>query len=142
MEYVAEDGSRQQPIMIHRALLGSIERFFGVLIEHYSGNFPLWLAPEQIRVLPITDSANNYCQKLVQRFENEGLRAGADISGEKIGKKIRDAESMKVPYMAVIGKKETEEGTISLRKHTVGDLGAMTLDEAIEKLNSEVENKS
>jgi threonyl-tRNA synthetase len=142
MEYVSDDGSRQQPIMIHRALLGSIERFFGVLIEHYSGNFPLWLAPEQIRVLPITDFANNYCLELVQRFEKNGLRAGMDRSSEKIGKKIRDAESMKIPYMAVIGKKEIEEGTISLRKHTIGDEGAMAVDEVIEKLKYELENKS
>jgi threonyl-tRNA synthetase len=142
IEYIAADGSRQQPIMIHRALLGSIERFFGVLIEHYSGNFPLWLAPEQIRFLPITDFANNYCLDLVQRFEKNGLRAGKDLSSEKIGKKIRDAESMKIPYMAVIGKKEVEEGTISLRKHTIGDEGAMAVDEVIEKLKFEMENKS
>jgi len=142
MEYVADDGSRQQPIMIHRALLGSMERFFGVLIEHYSGNFPLWLAPEQIRVLSVTDFANNYCQELVEKFEKEGFRAAADLSSEKIGKKIRDAESMKIPYMAIIGKKEAEEGTISLRKHTVGDTGSSTFGEIVKNLRIEVMNKS
>jgi len=142
MEYVADDGSRQQPIMIHRALLGSMERFFGVLIEHYSGNFPLWLAPEQIRVLSITDFANNYGRKLVENFEKEGFRATADDSSEKIGKKIRDAESMKIPYMAIVGKKEAEEGTISLRKHTVGDTGSLKFEEIVEKLRNEVMNKS
>ncbi|UCC80557.1 MAG: threonine--tRNA ligase, partial [Candidatus Zixiibacteriota bacterium] len=142
MEYVSDDGSRRQPIMIHRALLGSMERFFGVLIEHYAGNFPLWLAPEQIRILPVTDFANQYGGKLVDIFEKEGFRVGLDLSGEKIGKKIRDAESMKIPYMAIIGKKEIEDGTISLRKHTMGDIGEMSVDDAIKRLKEEVENKN
>jgi len=141
IEYIADDGSRRQPIMIHRALLGSIERFFGVLIEHYAGNFPLWLAPEQIRILPVTDSANRYGRELVERFKKEGFRTGIDVSGEKIGKKIRDAESMKIPYMAVIGKKEIEEVTISLRKHTMGDIGEKSVDEVVKKLRVEVDNK-
>lgn len=142
MEYISDDGTRKQPIMIHRALLGSIERFFGVLIEHYAGNFPLWLAPEQIRILPVTDFANQYGSKLVDIFEKEGFRVGIDLSSEKIGKKIRDAESMKIPYMTIIGKKEVEEGTISLRKHTIGDLGEMRVDDAAKRLKEEVENKS
>ncbi len=142
MEYVSEDGSRKQPIMIHRALLGSMERFFGVLIEQYAGNFPLWLAPEQIRILPVTDFANQYGGKLVDIFEKEGIRVAIDLSSEKIGKKIRDAESMKIPYMAVIGKKEIEEGTISLRKHTMGDIGEMSVDDAIKRLKEEIADKS
>jgi len=135
-------GRSWQPIMIHRALLGSMERFFGVLIEHYAGNFPLWLAPEQIRVLPVTDFANQYGHELVEKFKKEEFRVGIDVSSEKIGKKIRDAENMKIPYMAVIGKKEIEESTISLRKHTIGDTGALSVDEAIKKLKEEVDNKN
>ncbi len=142
IEYIADDGSRKQPIMIHRALLGSMERFFGVLIEHYAGNFPLWLAPEQIRILPVTDFANRYGDKLVDTFKKGGFRTGIDLSREKIGKKIRDAESMKIPYMAVIGKKEIEEGTISLRKHTIGNIGEISIDDAIGNLKEEVENKN
>jgi threonyl-tRNA synthetase len=142
MEFISDDGSRQQPIMIHRALLGSIERFFGVLIEHYAGNFPLWLAPEQIRILPVTDFANQYGEKLVDILKREGFRSEIDLSSEKIGKKIRDAESMKIPYMGIVGKKEIEEGTISLRKHTMGDLGKMSVEDVVEKLKDEVLNKS
>jgi threonyl-tRNA synthetase len=142
IEFIADDGSRQRPIMIHRALLGSMERFFGVLIEHYAGNFPLWLAPEQVRVLPVTDFANQYAADLVKKLAGEGIRAGIDISSEKIGKKIRDAEYLKIPYMAVVGKKEIEENTISLRKHTIGDIGARTVAETIKTIKDEVESKS
>ncbi|UCE67826.1 MAG: threonine--tRNA ligase [Candidatus Zixiibacteriota bacterium] len=142
MEYVSGDGSRKQPIMIHRALLGSMERFFGVLVEHYAGNFPLWLAPEQIRILPVTDYANRYGDKLVDIFKKDGFRTGIDLSSEKIGKKIRDAESMKIPYMVIIGKKEIEEGSISLRKHTIGDIGKISIDDAVGKLKEEIENKN
>lgn len=141
IEFIADDGSRQRPIMIHRALLGSMERFFGVLIEHYAGNFPLWLAPEQIRVLPVTDFANQYAADLVKKLTGEGIRAGIDVSSEKIGKKIRDAESMKIPYMAVVGKKEVEENSISLRKHTVGDMGGKSIAETIKAIKDEIDTK-
>jgi threonyl-tRNA synthetase len=141
IEYIADDGSRQQPIMIHRALLGSIERFFGVLIEQYAGNFPVWLAPEQIRVLTVTDQWNRYAEEVAVKFREAGLRADVDISSEKIGKKIRDAENMKIPYMAIVGKAEADDYTVSLRKHRVGDMGRFPLDDVIDRLESEVSSK-
>jgi threonyl-tRNA synthetase len=137
VEYIAEDGSRKRPIMIHRALLGSMERFFGILIEQYAGNFPVWLAPEQIRVLPVTDDSNAYALEVLGRLKGAGIRAQIDSSSEKIGKKIRDAENMKVPYMAVIGKKEAESGQVALRKHKVGDIGLIQIDKFIAKLKEE-----
>ncbi len=137
MEFIAEDGTRKQPIMIHRALLGSLERFFGILIEQYAGNFPVWLAPEQIRVLPVTDESIAYAEQVLAKLEAAGLRAQLDSSSEKIGKKIRNAESMKVPYMAVVGKKEAESGQVALRKHKIGDLGLVPIEKAVEMLTAE-----
>jgi threonyl-tRNA synthetase len=137
LEFSAEDGSRQRPIMIHRALLGSLERFFGILIEHYAGNFPVWLAPEQIRVLPVTDEWIEYGEKVLGKLRESGLRVQMDRSSEKIGKKIRNAESMKIPYMAVVGKVEAEAGQIALRKHRAGDLGKFSLEKAIEMIKLE-----
>jgi len=141
IEYSAGDGTRARPIMIHRALLGSMERFFGILIEHYAGNFPVWLAPEQIRVLPVTDEAVPYAENVLARLKGAGLRAHIDISNEKIGKKIRGAESLKVPYMAIVGKIEAEAGQVALRKHRAGDIGKYSLEEAIEMLKSEESQK-
>jgi threonyl-tRNA synthetase len=141
VEYVSEDGSRQRAIMIHRALLGSMERFFGILIEQYGGNFPLWLAPEQIRVLSVTNEANDHANRVFDKFKDAGLRVAIDASSEKIGKKIRDAENMKTPYMAVVGKNEAESGQIALRKHRIGDLGKFTIDNAIEMLKTEESQK-
>jgi threonyl-tRNA synthetase len=141
IEYSAEDGGRQRPIMIHRALLGSLERFFGILIEHYAGNFPVWLAPEQVRVLSVTDEANDYARKVFGMLKEAGLRAQLDVSSEKIGKKIRTAESMKVPYMAVVGKVEAEAGQVALRKHKMGDLGKFSLDDMIELVKSQEKEK-
>jgi threonyl-tRNA synthetase len=142
MEYSAEDGTRQRPFMIHRALLGSIERFFGVLIEQYAGNFPVWLAPEQIRILPVTDEWNVYASEVHAKFQGAGLRASLDSSSEKIGKKIRNAESMKIPYMAVVGKAEAETGDLALRKHKVGDLGKLSVATVIERLKAEENRKA
>ena len=141
IEYISEDGSRKQPIMIHRALLGSMERFFGILIENYAGNFPVWLAPEQIRILAVTDEWNSFAESVREKFIAAGLRAGIDVSSEKIGKKIRDAEGLKVPYMAVVGKNEAESGEISLRKHKVGDIGRIALDKCIAQLLDETRLK-
>jgi len=122
--YTGKDGSEHQAIMIHRALLGSIERFFGVLIEHYAGDFPLWLAPVQAKVLPVVDDANDYADKLVEFFKASGIRIEADTRNEKIGYKIREAETLKIPYMLIVGKKEVEAGTVSIRKHKIGDIGS------------------
>ena len=125
LEYVGEDGQKHRPIMIHRVVFGSIERFIGILIEHYAGKFPVWLAPEQIKVLPVTDRAAEYAEQLVSQFKTLGLRASADLRKEKIGRKILDAELEKVPYKLVVGDKEVEEGTVSVRRRGEGDIGAM-----------------
>jgi len=141
LNYIDSDGKQKRPFMIHRALLGSIERFFGVLIENYAGNFPLWLAPLQVKVLPITDSFNDYARQVVDKLKARNIRAQADERSEKIGAKIRDAELMKVPYMFIVGAKEAEVEKVSLRKHGQGDLGPMTIDESIELLLKEIESK-
>ena len=141
LHYVDRDGSHRRPYMIHRALLGSIERFFGVLIEHYAGNFPLWLAPEQVRVLPITDAQNEYGREVAAALTERNIRAELDDRSEKIGAKIRDAELMKVPYMFIIGAREAESGAVSVRRHGEGDLGSRSLPEAVDALADEIANK-
>ena len=125
IEYVGEDGQRHRPIMIHRVVFGSIERFIGILIEHFAGKFPVWLAPEQVKVLPVTDRAADYAQQLVKEMNEMGLRASADLRKEKIGRKILDAEVEKVPYKLIVGDKEVENGTVSVRRRGEGDIGAM-----------------
>ncbi|MEA2031493.1 MAG: threonine--tRNA ligase [candidate division Zixibacteria bacterium] len=139
--YIDEDGRKKRPYMIHRALLGSIERFFGVLVEHYAGNFPLWLAPVQVKIMPVTDSFNDFGCQVVDEFTSKGIRAVIDDRSEKIGAKIRDAELMKVPYMCIVGAREAESKTVSLRKHGVGDLGSMTFSEAVALFRKEIDNK-
>ena len=128
LEYIGEDNKAHQPIMIHRALFGSMERFFGVLIEHYAGAFPLWLAPVQVAVLPITDRINDYAQKVAQDLGSE-LRVEVNVRSDKIGAKIRDAQLQKVPFMLVLGDREAAEGNITVRERSRGDIGAMSLDE-------------
>ncbi len=125
LEYVGEDGEKHRPIMIHRVVFGSIERFIGILIEHYAGKFPVWLSPVQVKVLPITDRAADYAAKLTAEMNAMGLRAEADLRKEKLGRKILDAENEKVPYKLVVGDKEMESGTVSVRKRGEGDIGAM-----------------
>ena len=125
LEYVGEDGQKHRPIMIHRVVFGSIERFIGILIEHFAGKFPVWLAPEQVKVLPVTDRAADYAQQLVKEMNEMGLRASADLRKEKIGRKILDAEVEKVPYKLIVGDKEVEDGTVSVRRRGEGDIGAM-----------------
>ena len=125
IEYVGEDGQKHRPIMIHRVVFGSIERFIGILIEHFAGKFPVWLAPEQVKVLPVTDRAAEYAQQIVKEMNEMGLRASADLRKEKIGRKILDAEVEKVPYKLIVGDKEVEDGTVSVRRRGEGDIGAM-----------------
>lgn len=125
IDYVGEDGQKHRPIMIHRVVFGSIERFIGILIEHFAGKFPVWLAPEQVKVLPVTDRAAEYATQLVREMTALGLRASADLRKEKIGRKILDAELEKVPYKLIVGDKEVEEGTVSVRRRGEGDVGAM-----------------
>lgn len=141
MHYIDSKGKPVRPFMIHRALLGSIERFFGVLIEHYGGNFPLWLAPEQVKVLPITDTQNDYARKVVKDLRARKIRALIDDRSEKIGAKIRDAELLKVPYMFIVGGKEVEAKSVSIRRHGEGDLGPKSLGEALKMLETEIEGK-
>ena len=129
LEYTGEDGAKHRPYMIHRALFGSIERFFGVLIEHYAGAFPLWLAPVQVAVLPITDRINDYATEVAAQLRKAGFRVEANLKSDKIGAKIRDAQLQKVPYMVVLGDKELEERRIAVRERKQGDIGAMSLDE-------------
>ncbi len=139
--FVAPDGTYQRPVMIHRALLGSMERFFGVLLEHYGGVFPLWLAPVQVALLPITDEQLPYIQNLAERLKGRGIRVRVDSGKEKIGYKIREAESQKIPYMAVVGKKEVAAGTVALRRHGRGDLGVKTVDELEKLLLEEIKTR-
>jgi threonyl-tRNA synthetase len=127
LEYIGEDNKPHQPIMIHRALFGSIERFFGVLIEHYAGAFPLWLAPVQVAILPITDRINEWATKIAAELRGQGLRVELNLRSETIGAKIRDAQLQKVPFMLVLGDREMEQGTVAVRERTKGDIGVMSL---------------
>lgn len=138
MSYVGSDNAPHRPFVIHRAVLGSIERFFGTLLEYHAGNLPLWLCPIQIMILPITDAQIDYAKKLREKFLLLGMRTEIDLRSEKIGYKIRETEIRKVPFMCIIGKNEAETGNLTLRRHTVGDLGAMSFDEAVKKIREEL----
>jgi threonyl-tRNA synthetase len=142
MTYVASNGEKLRPYMIHRALLGSIERFFGVLIEHYGGAFPAWLAPVQVKLLPIIEKHFDYAQKVMQKLQENEIRAEIDLRNEKIGYKIRQAQLEKVPYMLIIGDKEMENGQVAVRARKDGDLGAMGVDDYVSKILEEVKNRS
>ena len=129
LEYIGEDGKAHRPVMVHRALFGSVERFFGVLIEHYAGAFPVWLAPVQAIVLPITDRINGYAEEVARELRAAGLRVETNLRSEKIGAKIRHAQLLKIPFMLVLGDREMEERKVAVRERKEGDIGAMTLDE-------------
>jgi threonyl-tRNA synthetase len=141
MEYVGSDGAKHRPIMVHRALLGSIERFVGVLIEHYAGAFPTWLAPVQVQLIPIGETELQYAEALAQEWKLAGLRVEVDGRNEKLGLKIREAQMQKIPYMIVIGAKEREAGKVAVRARAQGDLGQMTPQEFLSKVTTEVINK-
>ena len=138
MSYVDSDGVKKKPIMIHRALFGSIERFFGILIEHFEGAFPLWLAPIQVKLLTVTHEVKEYTDKCAAQLRAQGFRVQIDDTSEKIGYKIRLAASEKHPYLAIIGKTEAETNTLSLRQHKVGDIGSMPIEDAIQKWKDEL----
>ncbi|MDP6675264.1 MAG: threonine--tRNA ligase [Gammaproteobacteria bacterium] len=138
MEYVAEDGTRQRPIMIHRALLGSLERFFGILIEHFEGRFPAWLAPVQAVILNITDRQNKYALSIAETLNNQGLRVETDLRNEKIGFKIRQHTLQRVPYLLVVGDREAESNTVAVRTREGKDLGSLSIDEFARHLNTDV----
>ena len=140
-QYVADDQSRRTPVMLHRAILGSFERFIGILIEHYEGAFPFWLAPKQVAVLNITDRQSEYCEKIAETLLNQGFRAFTDLRNEKIRFKIREHTLNRVPYLIVVGDKEMEANTVAVRTRSGEDLGSMPLDALLEKLKAEVEKK-
>ena len=142
IDYVGEDGQKHRPIMIHRVVFGSIERFIGILIEHFAGKFPVWLAPEQVKVLPVTDRAADYATQLVKEMTALGLRASADLRKEKIGRKILDAELEKVPYKLIVGDKEVEDGTVSVRRRGEGDVGAMAKQDFYDLVSKEDREKT
>lgn len=138
LSYVGEDGKKKMPVMIHRAILGSLERFIGALIEHYGGAFPLWLAPVQVTVLPISEKFLEYAQNIFQGLQGEGIRTELDRSSEKIGAKIRDAQMQKIPYMLIVGEKEQTSATVSIRHRSQGDLGAKRLEDFLFDLKREM----
>ena len=139
--YVGADGALHQPYMVHRALFGSLERFFGILVEHYAGAFPLWLAPTQVCVIPITEKQHEYAQKVSDALRKAGFQVLCDVRSESMGAKIKDARLQRIPFMAVIGEKEQTEGTMAVRSRREDQLGAMDLETFIKKLQSELENR-
>lgn len=141
LTYVGADGERHRPVMVHRAIFGSIERFMGVLIEHYAGNFPLWLAPVQVAVLPIADRHAGYSLEIDRRLTDAGFRTTIDTREETVGHKIREAELQKIPYILVVGDREVESEKVALRRHQKGPIGVKTLEEVIADLRKEVEEK-
>jgi threonyl-tRNA synthetase len=142
LEYIGEDGKAHQPIMVHRALYGSIERFFGILIEHYAGAFPLWLAPVQAIVLPITDRQTEYSREVVRQLHAAGIRATVDERSEKVNLKIRDAQLQKIPYMLVVGDREQQNGQVAIRNRKHGDQGAKPLPEFIAAIRELIDSKA
>ena len=141
MTYIGEDGKKHRPYMVHRALLGSLERFFGILVEHYAGAFPLWLAPEQARILPVNDAQIEKAKQIASDLRAKGFRVGVDEQAAGLGAKIRSARNERVPYLMVLGEREAETGCVSLRTRREGELGAMTVEEVAKKMQNEVENK-
>ncbi|MFW5762467.1 MAG: His/Gly/Thr/Pro-type tRNA ligase C-terminal domain-containing protein, partial [Cyclobacteriaceae bacterium] len=138
LEYTGSDNLKHRPVMIHRAPFGSMERFVAVLIEHCAGNFPLWLSPEQAIVLPISEKYEEYGKKVLTLLNNAGIRTIIDERSEKTGKKIRDAETRKIPFMIIVGEKEEAESTISVRKHGAGDLGTFTIDNFVKHVDDQI----
>ena len=134
LEYVNAENGRERPIMVHRAIFGSLERFFGILVENCAGDFPLWLAPAQLRLLPVTDSVMDYCYDVKKAAEKLGLRVEVDRGSERLAKQIRNAEKGRVPLMAVVGEREVETNTLAVRSNGLGDLGSFRRGELLEEL--------
>jgi threonyl-tRNA synthetase len=141
-QFVAEDGSRQTPVMLHRAILGTFERFMGILIEHYAGNLPLWLAPTQVSVLTISEKQNDYATKIDQILQKKGIRTHFDLRNEKIGFKIRERTLQKVPYLLILGDKEVEQHLVSVRTREGQDLGVMSIEALCDKLHQEIQARA
>lgn len=142
LTYVGEDGQKHRPVMIHRVVFGSIERFIGILTEHFAGAFPVWLAPVQVRVMPITDKHHEYAKEVVQKMQELDIRVELDARNEKINYKIREAQTQKIPYMLVIGDREMEQGTVAVRQRGKGDIGAIQVDEFIKTVQDDIKNKT
>ena len=140
LEYTGSDNQKHRPVMIHRAPFGSLERFIAVLIEHCGGNFPLWLTPDQIAILPISERFNDYAHEVLQLLNNYDIRGYVDDRDEKIGRKIRDNEIKKIPYMLVVGEKETADKKVAVRKHGQGDVGIESIAEFADRIKNEIEN--
>ena len=141
LTYTGADGQKHRPVMIHRVAFGSIERFIGILTEHYAGAFPLWLSPVQVKVLPISEKQHAYAKQVYDRLTDAGLRTEIDLDNEKIGYKIRAAQLQKTPYMVVVGAKEEEDGTISVRSRKEGDLGTLSYETFLQNLKTEIAEK-
>jgi len=141
-QYVAEDGSRKVPVMLHRAILGSFERFIGMLIEHYEGKFPVWLAPVQVVVMNITDNQAEFAKNIQKTLSKQGIRAETDLRNEKIGFKIRAHTLNKIPYLLVVGDKEVETETVAVRTQDGNDLGTFKIQDLIMRLNALIEDRS
>ena len=142
LEYVGADGEKHRPVMIHRVVFGSIERFIGVITEHFAGAFPTWLAPVQVKVMPITDRAADYAKSVAALLNEHDIRVETDLRNEKIGYKIREAQGQKIPYMLIVGDKEAENGTVSVRTRAGGDEGAVALDDFIAKITEEIASRA
>ncbi|MEX2364821.1 MAG: His/Gly/Thr/Pro-type tRNA ligase C-terminal domain-containing protein, partial [Balneolaceae bacterium] len=142
LTYVGSDNEKHRPVIIHRAPFGSMERFTSILIEHFAGIFPLWLSPEQIRVLPISDDQNKYAKEIAEKFTKIGARVEVDERSEQIGGKIRDAETAKIPIMLIVGAKEVENKTVSVRRHTKGDIGTFNFSDFLSDVQNEINTKA
>ena len=141
LTYIGEDGQKHRPVVIHRAILGSSDRFISFLLEETKGNLPLWLVPIQVKILPISEKQNDYCEELLEKVQKAGIRVAYDSRNEKIGYKIREAQMEKIPYMLVVGDKEKEENKVTVRSRSKVDLGTISIDEFIEKVLGEIKDK-
>jgi len=142
MTYIGQDGQKHRPYMVHRALLGSLERFFGILIEHYAGAFPLWLAPEQVRILPISEKFEDYAKTLEAKLREKNIRCSIDLEADPIGGKIRRARNQRIPYLLVVGEREAETGEVAVRSRANGEEGAMKFETLLERLEKEIAEKA
>lgn len=141
MTYIGEDGKKHRPYMVHRALMGSLERFFGILIEQYAGAFPMWLAPEQARLLPVSEKQLDYAKQVELELRRKGFRVETDVRASSLGAKIKDARNARIPYLLVVGEREAEEGAVAARSRREGELGTLSIEQLAEKMRFEVENK-
>ena len=140
--YIDKEGNKKTPILIHRALFGSFDRFIGIITEHFAGAFPTWLAPVQVKILPIADGHVEYAKKVMEKLEKHGIRVEIDSRQEKIGYKIREAQLQKIPYMLIIGDKEIEANAVGVRSRKAGDIGQMQIEAFIEKIQEEIDDKT